>query len=177
MQFHIRGGTHEESAFIPGMTVPPLGLATLRGTDMVAWYTTAWFDKYVKCADGSDCERDADRRLLTDRWRDDARGGQVDVNGDPNLYSFYRRSRYDLLTAAGARGHLRRHARRLRVDGARRAAAGLQLRLRRLHAAGRHGAAGPADRRAPCRSSAPTSTTRGHAAAVRRRRRDPRARR
>ena len=70
---------------------------------MVAWYTTAWFDKYVKCADGSACEAEADRRLLTDRWRDDARGGQVDVNGDPNLYSFYRRSRFDLRHRAAAR--------------------------------------------------------------------------
>jgi dienelactone hydrolase len=99
MEFHIRGGTHEESAFIPGMTVPPLGLSTLRGTDLVAWYTTAWFDKYVKCAAGSQCEQEADRRLLTDRWRDDRRGGQVDVNGDSNLYSFYRRSRFDLRDA------------------------------------------------------------------------------
>ncbi|MDX6583758.1 MAG: hypothetical protein QOI10_2942 [Solirubrobacterales bacterium] len=102
MEFHIRGGTHEESAFIPGNTTVYLGLASLRGNDMVAWYTTAWFDKYVKCADGSACEADADRRLLTDRWRDDARGGQVDTNGDPNDYSFYRHSRYDLHTAAGA---------------------------------------------------------------------------
>ena len=74
----IRGGTHEESAFIPGMTVPLLGLATLRGSDLVAWYSTAWFDKQVKCADGSACEADADQRLLTDRWRDDERSGQVD---------------------------------------------------------------------------------------------------
>jgi Ca2+-binding RTX toxin-like protein len=100
-QFHIRGGTHEESAFIPGMTVPVLGLATLRGGDLVAWYTTAWFDKEVKCADGSRCEAKADRRLLTDRWRDDARSGQVDANGDPNVFSFYRRSRFDFATARG----------------------------------------------------------------------------
>jgi len=99
LQFHIRGGTHEESAFIPGMTVPILGLASLRGSDLVAWYTTAWFDKQVKCANGSGCEHQADRRLLSDRWRDDLRSGQVDNNGDPNVYSFYRRSRYDLLIA------------------------------------------------------------------------------
>lgn len=103
LQFHIRGGTHEESAFIPGMTVPVLGLATLRGTDLVAWYTTAWFDKHVKCASGSACEREADRRLLTDRWREDERSGQVDASGDPNVFSFYRRSRYDLRTAGGVR--------------------------------------------------------------------------
>ena len=101
LQFHIRGGSHEESALIPGMTVPVFGLATLRGSDLVAWYTTAWFDKQVACQGGSACERDADRRLLTDRWRNDVRGGQVDVNDDPNLYSFYRRSRYDLRVADG----------------------------------------------------------------------------
>ena len=102
MQFNIRGGTHFESSFIPGMTVPELGTGTLRGMDMVAWYTTAWFDKYVKCAADLECERDADRRLLTDRWRTDERGGMVDANADPNLYSFYLRSRYGLTTADGA---------------------------------------------------------------------------
>jgi dienelactone hydrolase len=101
MEFSIRGGTHYESSFIPGNTTVVLGTASLRGTDMVAWYTTAWFDKYVKCAEGSKCETNAERRLLTDRWRDDARGGAVDVNGDPNLYSFYFRSRYDLDNGAG----------------------------------------------------------------------------
>ena len=103
LQFHIRGGTHEESAFIPGMTVPVLGLATLRGSDLVAWYSTAWFDKQVKCADGSRCEANADARLLTDRWLTDERSGQVDANGDPNVFSFYKRSRYDFRTAAAKR--------------------------------------------------------------------------
>jgi len=101
MEFSIRGGTHYESSFIPGMTTVALGTATLRGTDMVAWYTTAWFDKYVKCADGSACEAEADKRVLTDRWRDDERGGQVDTAGDPNLYSFYFRSRFDLRDSGG----------------------------------------------------------------------------
>ena len=97
MEFHIRGGTHEESAFIPGNTTGVLGLASLRGTDMIAWYTTAWFDKYVKGADGGNADIEAaDRALLTDRWQNDERGGSVDTNGDPNLYSFYRFSRYDL---------------------------------------------------------------------------------
>ena len=77
------------------------GLATLRGSDLVAWYSTAWFDKQVKCAGDPSCEQDADRRLLTDRWRDDLRSGQIDTNDDPNVYSFYRRSRYDFLTAGG----------------------------------------------------------------------------
>jgi dienelactone hydrolase len=102
MEFSIRGGTHYESSFIPGMTTAVLGTGTLRGTDMVAWYTTAWFDKYVKCADDAACEAEADRRLLTDRWRNDERGGQVDLGGDPNLYSFYLRSRFDVRDAGGA---------------------------------------------------------------------------
>ncbi len=102
LQFHIRGGTHQESAFIPGMTVPILGLASLRGGDLVAWYSTAWFDRYVKCASDAACLARADRRLITDRWRDDERGGQVDTNGDPNAYSFLKRSRFDLVTGDGA---------------------------------------------------------------------------
>jgi hypothetical protein len=96
MELSIRGGTHFESSFIPGNTTVVLGTATLRGTDIVAWYTTAWFDRYVKCAGASACGADAGKRLRTDRWRADARGGQVDLGGDPNLYSFYLRSRFDL---------------------------------------------------------------------------------
>jgi dienelactone hydrolase len=103
MEFHIRGGTHEESAFIPGNTTGYLGLASLRGNDMIPWYTTAWFDRYVKCAPGSDCAAEADKRLLTDRWRNDPRTAEIDTNGDPNDYSFYRFSRYDLHTADGAK--------------------------------------------------------------------------
>ena len=40
----IRGGTHYDFSYIPN---PAFG-ATLRGADLIAWYTTAWFDKYVK---------------------------------------------------------------------------------------------------------------------------------
>ena len=106
MQMNIRGGTHEESAFIPGNTTGPvpLGAATLRGTDLIAWYTTAWFDKYVKCpgsANAIACERAADERLLSDRWRADAPGRAVDLNDDGNLFSFYFRSRFDLTDASG----------------------------------------------------------------------------
>jgi dienelactone hydrolase len=95
----IRGGCHEESAFIPGsVTGPwPLGCGTLRGGDLIAWYTTAWFDKYVKG------DPTADSRLLTDRWRDDARGGAVDLRHDPNLFSFYFRSPIDIGLAGGGR--------------------------------------------------------------------------
>jgi dienelactone hydrolase len=103
MEFHIRGGTHEESAFIPGNTTGYLGLASLRGNDMIPWYTTAWFDRYIKCGADSACATDADKRLLTDRWRDDPRTAEIDSNGDPNDYSFYRFSRYDLHEADGTK--------------------------------------------------------------------------
>jgi hypothetical protein len=95
----IRGGCHEESAFIPGVVTGayPLSCGTLRGGDLVAWYTTVWFDKYVKADEG------AEARLLTDRWRDDARGAAVDLRGDGNLFSFYFRSRLDVGLAAGGR--------------------------------------------------------------------------
>ncbi len=100
MQVNIRGGTHEEYAFIPGQTIPALGLATYRGMDVSTWYTTAWFDRYVKCRRRA-CRREADHRLLSDRWRKDGPGGKVDPSGDPNLFSFYLRSRYRLTTAGG----------------------------------------------------------------------------
>ena len=58
-QLVIRGGTHYEFSFIAN---PAFG-ATLRGADLTAWYTTAWFDKYVKG------DPTADARLLTTGWR------------------------------------------------------------------------------------------------------------
>ena len=85
-QINIRGGTHYEFSYIPN---PAFG-ATLRGMDLVAWYTAAWFDKYVE-GDPS-----ADARLTTDRWRADAPGAEVDPEGDGNLFSFYYRSRLDM---------------------------------------------------------------------------------
>ncbi|MGH3242417.1 MAG: hypothetical protein ACRDNL_18720, partial [Spirillospora sp.] len=98
MQVQIRGGTHYEFSFLPGtVTTYPFGTATLRGMDLVAWYTVAWLDKYVK-GDPS-----ADARLLTNRWQDDPLSAQIDPNTppDPNLYSFYFRSQYDLHKAGG----------------------------------------------------------------------------
>ena len=70
----IRGGTHYEFSFIPN---PAFG-GTLRGMDQVAWYTTAWFDKYVK-RDSS-----ADKRLLTTRWHNDAAEAAIDPDNDGN---------------------------------------------------------------------------------------------
>jgi hypothetical protein len=89
----IRGGTHYDFDWIPNDGFP----ATLRGADMIAWYTTAWFDKYVKG------DATADRRLLTDRWRGDAEEAAVDPNGDGNMFSFYYRSRLDIGLSAGGR--------------------------------------------------------------------------
>ena len=54
----IRGGTHYEFSFIPNPRS-----AERCAAPTVAWYTTAWFDKYVK-GDSS-----ADKRLLTTRWQ------------------------------------------------------------------------------------------------------------
>jgi dienelactone hydrolase len=89
----IRGGTHYDFDFIPNVGFP----ATLRGADEIAWYTNAWFDKYVK-GDAS-----ADDRILTNRWRHDDAEGAVDPNHDANMMSFYYRSRLDLRRAGGAR--------------------------------------------------------------------------
>jgi dienelactone hydrolase len=94
-QINIRGGTHYEYAYIPN---PGFG-ATLRGMDLAAWYTGAWFDKYVKG------DPTADRRLLTTRWRDDEQGKGVDSSTPPdgNLFSFYLRSRLDIGLSGGTR--------------------------------------------------------------------------
>jgi dienelactone hydrolase len=89
----IRGGSHLDFSFIPNHAFG----ATLRGADLIDWYTTAWFDKYVKG------DPTADRRLLTNRWRHDAQEGQVDPDGDPNMFSFYHRSRLDFHLADGTK--------------------------------------------------------------------------
>jgi dienelactone hydrolase len=121
MQVNIRGGTHYEFSFLAGNTFPyPFGTATLRGMDMVAWYTTAWLDRYVKCQGDPQCKRRAEARLLTDRWRKDERGGEIDPSGDPNLYSFYFPSRYALHRAGGTKAScnkMRRGCPGMRPDG------------------------------------------------------------
>jgi dienelactone hydrolase len=89
----IRGGTHYEFSFIPNVAFG----GTLRGADMVSWYTTAWFDKYVK-GDAS-----ADRRLLTNRWRSDSLEAAIDPNHDGNMFSFYYPSRLDIGLPRGGR--------------------------------------------------------------------------
>ena len=95
MQVNIRGGTHQECAWV--FLSPDLTPATLRGVDLCAWYTAAWFDKYLR--------RDptADRRLFTRRWHADPRDAQIDASERGNLLSFYYRSRADVRLSAGGR--------------------------------------------------------------------------
>ena len=110
-QVNTRAGTHFEPGVIPN---PGFG-ATLRGIDQTAWYTIAWFEKYVKR------DRSADRLLLTDRWQKDAASGKVDPAGDANLFSKDLRSRIDVALRAGGRAlceDLREGCGILAADGA-----------------------------------------------------------
>ena len=88
----IRGGSHLDFSFIPN---PAFG-ASLRGADEIAWYTTAWFDKYLKHSSG------ADAMLLTQRWRDDPIEASIDPNHDGNAFSFYYWSRLDFHLSNGS---------------------------------------------------------------------------
>ncbi|MEO6884662.1 MAG: hypothetical protein ABI232_00055 [Jatrophihabitantaceae bacterium] len=87
----IRGGSHLDFSFIP---LVALG-ASLRGPDLTDWYTTAWFDKYLKH------DPSADARLLTTRWQHDSAEAAVDPTHDANAFSFYYRSRLDLHLSNG----------------------------------------------------------------------------
>lgn len=89
----IRGGTHLD------FNDEPIGFTptTLRGLDIVAWYTTAWFAKYLQH------DSKADRMLLSARWRDDRVKGEVDVAGDPNVFSWHYLSRLDITLSGGQR--------------------------------------------------------------------------
>jgi dienelactone hydrolase len=89
----IRGGSHLDFSFIPLLA---LG-ASLRGPDITDWYTTAWFDKYLKH------QRSADARLLSQRWRHDPVEAGIDPNHDANAFSFYYYSRLDVGLAGGGR--------------------------------------------------------------------------
>jgi len=87
----IRGGSHLDFSFIPNQAFG----ASLRGPDLIAWYTTAWFDKYLKHAPG------ADAQLLTQRWRNDPIEAGIDPNHDGNAFSLYYYSRLDVHLANG----------------------------------------------------------------------------
>jgi dienelactone hydrolase len=89
----IRGGSHLDFSFIPNQAFG----ASLRGPDLTDWYTTAWFDKYLKH------DPTADARLLSNRWRDDALEAGVDPGHDGNAFSFYYPSRLDIRLASGRR--------------------------------------------------------------------------
>jgi dienelactone hydrolase len=89
----IRGGDHLDFSWIPNAAFS----GSLRGADEINWYTSAWFDKYVK-GDPS-----ADRRLTSDRWTHDAQEAAVDPDGDGNMFSQYYRSRLDIGLANGTR--------------------------------------------------------------------------
>jgi dienelactone hydrolase len=82
----IRGASHLDFDYIPNPGFP----ASLRGADMIDWYTTAWFDRYVKG------QKSATKRLLSRRWRHDGLEAAVDPFNDGNAFSFYYRSRLDI---------------------------------------------------------------------------------
>lgn len=103
-QILIRGGTHLSTADMP-VLVP----SSQRAIDMVTWYTTAWFAKYLQPGPRGDS------MLLTTRWRDDAPTGQIDPGGDANLFSWHFRSRLDLGHSGGTQ---------FRCEDLRRACAG-----------------------------------------------------
>jgi dienelactone hydrolase len=89
-QIVIRGGTHYDYNDIP-IVLP----ATDRGIDLVTWYTTAWFDKYLNK------DPAADARLLSRRWLDDPQARQADPTHDGNVLSWHLDSRLDIHTAQG----------------------------------------------------------------------------
>ncbi len=89
----VRGGSHLDFSFIPN---PAFG-ASLYGPDMIAWYTDAWFDYYVKG------EKSAYSRLVTTRWQHDPVEAAIDAFHDPNMFSFYYRSRLDIAKPDGGR--------------------------------------------------------------------------
>ncbi|HWF55120.1 MAG TPA: hypothetical protein VG223_10855 [Solirubrobacteraceae bacterium] len=87
----IRGGSHLDFSFIP---LQAFG-ASYYGPDIIDWYTTAWFDKYLKH------DRGADAMLLTQRWRDYQPEAAIDPTHDGNAFSFYYDSRLDIRLNGG----------------------------------------------------------------------------
>ena len=81
----IRGGTHFDFMDTPGVSP-----ATVRGVDMISWYTTAWFLKYL--AD----DPQGEKMLRTDRWNHDPKTAELDVLRDASLLSWHYDSRMDI---------------------------------------------------------------------------------
>jgi hypothetical protein len=96
MQVNLRGAAHTDYSYLPN---PAFG-ASLRGLDVVTWYTLAWLDRYVRH------DRRALPRILSDRWRDDAPGAAVDLRHDGNLFSFYHRSPLAITVRTRRRGRV-----------------------------------------------------------------------
>jgi hypothetical protein len=89
----IRGGSHLDFSFIPNQAFG----ASYYGPDIIDWYTTGWFDKYLKHSP------EGDRMLLSERWRDYAPEAAIDPNHDGNGLSFYYDSRLDIHLDNGRR--------------------------------------------------------------------------
>jgi dienelactone hydrolase len=88
----IRGGSHVDFSWIPNQAFG----ASLRGPDIIDWYTSAWFDKYLKH------DPSADARLLSERWRNDPVEAGIDPKQDGNAFSFYYYSRLDIHRSDGS---------------------------------------------------------------------------
>ncbi|MFJ1455183.1 alpha/beta hydrolase family protein [Nocardia sp. N2S4-5] len=88
----LRGGNHFD--YVDSTGVLP---TSLRGLDLVTWYTTVWFDKYLQH------DPTADTRLIDTPWRNDPATGTVDPSHDPNVYSYHYLSRLDITRGDGTR--------------------------------------------------------------------------
>jgi hypothetical protein len=87
-QLAPRAATHLEWSFVPGL---PLA-ASSWGNAIAAYYTLAWFDKYLKA------DPTADARLLTKRFQ---QPNNANCGGNDNCYSIYYKNAYAFHDAAG----------------------------------------------------------------------------
>lgn len=88
-QVATRAATHLEWSFVPGL---PLS-ASSWGTPIVAHYTLAWFDKYLRH------DPTADARLLTKAYLEP---NNANCGGNDNCYSIYYENAYAFHDAGGA---------------------------------------------------------------------------
>ena len=89
MQVATRAATHLEWSFVPGL---PLASSSW-GNAIVAWYTLAWFDKYLRH------DATADARLLTKAFNEPDNAA---CGGNDNCYSIYYKNAYWFRDAGGA---------------------------------------------------------------------------